>query len=79
MTKMNESYKILLKELKEYNPELLAKDRVLAVTKCDLADDEKRKNIRRHLPKSVPAVMISSVSGEGLQELKTLLWDTLNA
>ena len=63
---INESYKILLKELKEYNPELLTKDRVLAITKCDIADDETLKSIRRHMPKSVPHVMISSVTGEGL-------------
>ncbi|MBR5954979.1 MAG: GTPase ObgE [Bacteroidales bacterium] len=75
---INESYKILLKELKEYNPELLAKDRVLAITKCDIADDETLKSIRRHMPKSVPHVMISSVTGEGLAELKDMLWDALN-
>ncbi|MCR5244110.1 MAG: GTPase ObgE [Bacteroidales bacterium] len=75
---INESYKILLKELKEYNPELLAKDRVLAITKCDIADEETLKSIRRHMPKSVPHVMISSVTGEGLAELKDMLWDALN-
>ncbi|MBO7623568.1 MAG: 50S ribosome-binding GTPase, partial [Bacteroidales bacterium] len=75
---INESYKILLKELKEYNPELLTKDRVLAITKCDIADDETLKSIRRHMPKSVPHVMISSVTGEGLAELKDMLWDALN-
>lgn len=74
---VNASYKVLLKELKEYNPELLAKDRVLAVTKCDLADEDARKNIRKHLPKSIPSVMISSVTGEGLPELKDLLWNAL--
>ena len=75
---INESYKILLKELKEYNPELLAKDRVLAITKCDIADEETLKSIRRHMPKSVPHVMITSVTGEGLAELKDMLWDALN-
>ena len=75
---INESYKLLLKELKEYNPELLTKDRVLAITKCDIADDETLKSIRRHMPKSVPHVMISSVTGEGLAELKDMLWDALN-
>ena len=75
---INASYKVLLKELKEYNPELLAKDRVLAVTKCDLADEEGRKNIKKHLPKTIPTVLISSVTGEGLSELKDLLWDALN-
>ena len=75
---INESYKILLKELKEYNPELLTKDRVLAITKCDIADEETLKSIRRHMPKSVPHIMISSVTGEGLAELKDMLWDALN-
>ena len=75
---VNESYKVLLKELKMYNPELLAKDRILAVTKCDIADDEMRKRVRRHLPKSIPSVLISSVTGEGLPELKDLLWGALN-
>ena len=76
---VNESYKVLLKELKMYNPELLAKDRILAVTKCDIADDEMRKRVRRHLPKSIPSVLISSVTGEGLPELKDLLWEALNS
>ena len=75
---VNESYKILLKELKMYNPELLAKDRVLAITKCDIADDEMLRRVRRHLPKSIPSVLISSVTGEGLAELKDLLWEALN-
>ena len=75
---VNASYKVLLKELKEYNPELLTKDRVLAVTKCDLADEEARKNIKKHLPKTIPTVLISSVTGEGLSELKDLLWNALN-
>ncbi len=75
---VNESYKILLKELKMYNPELLAKDRVLAITKCDIADEYMLKRVRRHLPKSIPSVLISSITGEGLPELKDLLWEALN-
>lgn len=70
-------YKVLLRELKMHNPELLVKDRVLAVSKCDLADEERRKEIKRHLPKSVPCVMISSVTGEGLDELKNVLWKAM--
>lgn len=75
---ISKSYRVLLHELEEYNPELLAKDRVLAVTKCDLADEEARKKIRRTLPYNIPYVLISSVTGEGLDELKDLLWDALN-
>jgi GTP-binding protein len=72
-------YKTLLKELKLYNPELLTKQRVLAITKCDLIDAELEKMIRPHLPRKVPCVFISSSTGEGLQELKDTLWKALQA
>ena len=72
------SYKVLLGELKKYNPELLVKERLLAVTKCDLADPERRKQIVRRLPKKVPHFLMSSVTGEGLEELKNGLWEALN-
>ncbi len=71
-------YRILLNELKQYNPELLDKDRVLAVSKSDMLDDELKKEIRRHLPRKIPAMFISSVTGEGIAELKNLLWSILN-
>ena len=71
------TYKSLLKELKLYNPELLDKQRVIAVTKCDLIDKDLEKEIVPHLPKKVPHVFISSSSGEGLKELKDLLWKAL--
>lgn len=71
-------YKTLLNELKLYNPELLDKERVLAITKCDLIDSEMEKEIRRALPKGIPHVFISSVSGEGLDKLKDKLWDALS-
>ncbi len=70
-------YKTLLSELKLYNPELLAKQRVLAVTKCDIIDSDIEKEIARRLPKRVPHVFISSVSGEGLDALKNALWQAL--
>lgn len=72
------AYKTLLSELRQYNPELLAKERVLAVTKCDLIDRTRESEIRRHLPKGIPHVMISSVAQTGLQELKETLWTALN-
>lgn len=75
---ISKGYRVLLQELKEYNPELLTKDKVLAVTKCDLADEEARKKIKRTLPYNIPYVLISSVTGEGLEELKDTLWDSLN-
>ena len=71
-------YRILQKELKLYNPELLDKQRVVAITKCDMLDDELRKEVRRHVPRKVPSVLISSMTGEGIAELKDLLWNTLN-
>ena len=71
-------YDILLNELKKYNPELMDKDRILAITKCDLVDEDKIKDIKKHLPKKVPHVFISSVIGKGIDELKDLIWLTLN-
>ncbi len=71
-------YGMLLNELKEYNPELLVKSRVLAVTKCDLIDDELKAEIEPTLPSDLPHVFISSFTGEGINELKVLLWDTLH-
>ena len=72
-------YKILLRELKLYNTELLDKQRVLAITKCDLVDEELRKEIRRHLPRKIPCIFICSLTGEGIPQLKDTLWNTLNA
>ena len=73
------AYKTLLRELKLYNPELLTKQRVLAITKCDLIDAELEKLIKPHLPRKIPCVFISSSTGEGLQELKDALWKALQA
>ena len=72
------AYKVLLNELEEYNPELLVKDRVLAVTKCDLVDQKDLGKIERKLPKDIPYVFISSVAQTGLNELKEELWKALN-
>ncbi len=71
-------YKTLLNELKEFNPELLVKERVLAVTKCDLIDKDIEKDIRKTLPKGIPSVFISSVNGEGIKDLKEQLWKALH-
>lgn len=70
-------YRTLLNELDEYNPELLDKERVLAITKCDLIDKEIESQIEPTLPKGIPHVFISSISGEGLKELKDMLWSAL--
>lgn len=74
---ISKEYKVLLNELKEYNPQLLDKERILAVTKCDLLDKELEKEIKKHLPKKIPYVFISSVTGEGLKELKDVIWESL--
>jgi len=71
-------YQTLLKELELYNPELLDKKRVIAVTKCDLVSEQAKAKIEKGLPENIPHVMISSVSGEGLQPLMDLLWAELN-
>lgn len=66
-------YKILLGELKKYNPELLDKKRILAVTKCDMLDDDLIRQIKKTLPRSIPTVMISAVSGLNVQQLKDMI------
>ena len=71
-------YKILLNELKQYNPELLDKQRVLAITKSDMLDDELMTEMKPHLPKKIPHVFISSLTGYNIQPLKDMLWNTLN-
>ena len=71
-------YRTLLHELEQFNPELLVKERVLAVTKCDLIDKDLEREMEPHLPKGIPHVFISSVSGEGLKELKEALWKALH-
>ena len=72
-------YKILLKELKEYNPELLDKERVLAITKVDLIDDELETMLKKHLPKKIETIFISSVTGNNIDRLKDILWGKLNS
>lgn len=75
---INKEYEILLGELKQYNPELLDKDRVLAISKSDLLDEELIEEIRQELPEDLPHIFISSVTQKGLVELKDLLWKFLN-
>jgi GTP-binding protein len=71
-------YDILLNELRTFNPELLDKQRVLAVTKCDMLDQELMDEIEPALPESIPHLFISSVSGLGISVLKDILWHELN-
>ena len=71
-------YEILLNELKKHNPELLDKQRLLAISKDDMLDDELRDEIRKELPKEVPHIFFSSIAQKGLTELKDQLWKMLN-
>lgn len=72
-------YEVLLNELKEFNPELADKSRVLAISKSDMLDDELREELAKELPDGVPTVFISAVTGQGLTELKDLLWREINS
>ncbi len=67
-------YSILLRELEQFNPQLMDKQRVLAISKSDLLDDELREEIAKTLPEGIPAVFISAVTGQGIAELKDMLW-----
>jgi GTP-binding protein len=75
---IHKEYNVLINELKEYNPELLDKKRLLAISKSDMLDQELKDEISRDLP-PVPWLFISSITREGLIELKDLLWKQLNA
>lgn len=74
---INAEYNTLLNELKQFNPELLDKDRILAISKSDMLDDELKQEIEKDLPK-VHCLFISSVAQQGLTELKDLLWTSIN-
>ena len=76
---IKKEYEILLNELKQFNPEMLDKHRVLAITKCDLLDDELIEMLKETLPHDLPVIFISSVTGKGLPELKDILWKELNS
>lgn len=76
---IKKEYELLLNELEKFNPDMLQKHRVLAVTKCDLLDEELMDMLRETLPEDLPVVFISSVTGFGLNDLKDVLWKELNA
>ena len=78
-TDIKKEYELLLNELRKFNPEMLQKHRVLAVTKCDLLDDELIEMLKHDLPEDLQVVFISSVTGMGINELKDILWKELNA
>jgi GTP-binding protein len=74
---ITEEYEILLNELEQYNPELMQKPRILAVSKSDMLDDELMDEMKRELP-AIPTIFISSVAQKGLVELKDMLWKVIN-
>ena len=73
-----EDYKVLLGELTQYNPELLDKQRILAITKCDMLDEELIEQMKAELPEGIETIFISSVAGYNIAQLKDLLWKLLN-
>lgn len=77
-TDIRKEYEILLSELTQYNPELLDKKRILAISKSDMLDDELQTALSDELPADLPAVFISSVTGKGIMALKDLIWKNLH-
>ncbi|MFS8617801.1 MAG: GTPase ObgE [Solitalea sp.] len=75
---VREEYNILLNELEKFNPELLYKPRILAITKADLLDAELMEELARELPSGLPSIFISSVTGKGITELKDLIWQQIH-
>lgn len=74
---VTKQYEILLRELERFNPQLMDKHRILAVSKSDMLDDELREEIEATLPKDIPHVFISAVTGQGLDKLKDVLWEAV--
>jgi GTP-binding protein len=71
-------FEILVKELEAYNPELLHKQFIIAISKADMLDEELKTAIQKELPRKIPHIFISSVTQQGLTALKDLLWKELN-
>lgn len=71
-------FEILVGELEKYNPEMLQKDFIIAISKSDMLDDELKAAIEKELPENIPHIFISSATQTGLTQLKDLLWNTLN-
>jgi GTP-binding protein len=74
---IKKEYKILLNEVGKYNPELLDKKRIIAVSKTDLIPEKEQKKLLKKLPADIPAICISSITGEGIEGLKDLIWQQL--
>lgn len=76
---IKKEYEILLGELKKFNPGMLDKHRILAITKCDLLDDELIEMLKEELPDDLQVVFISAVTGKGITRLKDIIWEELNS
>jgi GTPase len=75
---IKDEYQILLNELRMHNPELLDKERLLAITKSDLIDEELKEELQKELPENISSVFISSITGLGIDKLKNMLWAILS-
>jgi len=75
---IKKEYRILLNELESYNPELVDKKRILAITKCDLVSEKTLKTLQKKVPENIPVVYISSIIQQNLRELKDEIWHQLN-
>lgn len=75
---IDKEYKILLNELKQYNPELLTKGRLLAISKSDMLDEQMKQDMEKQLPEGIDHLFMSSMTGEGIKELKDKLWALLH-
>jgi GTP-binding protein len=71
-------FEILLNELRKYNPELLDKKRLLAISKSDMLDEELKTEIKKELPVGIPTIFISSITNQGIIDLKDLIWKELH-
>ena len=75
---IKQEYQILLNELKKYNPELLDKERILGISKCDMLDEELTLEIKKTLPKEIEHIFFSSIAEKRLSKLKDKIWSQLN-
>lgn len=75
---IQQEYDILLNELRKYNPELLDKKRILAISKSDMLDDELKTELKKEIPAELPSVFISSITSQGITELKDVIWRALH-
>ncbi|MCF0061943.1 GTPase ObgE [Dyadobacter chenwenxiniae] len=76
---INAEYETLLQELRIYNPSLLDKNRILAISKIDVLSDEERTNLKRQIPTSIPSILISAITQEGIEQLKDQVWNLINS